>query len=86
MSLPRQVLFFSLRPKFDASSHGDDAAASVDVYDSGTQIHVGWLLSREGYALEPSEQRRVMLRYKAHNVDLQGFGRREEHRGLVPKD
>ena len=47
----------------------------VGSYDDATQIHVGWLLSRPGYGLDPKRRKQVLTQYKRHGVDLESFGR-----------
>ena len=84
---PRKVIFFSLRPKYAGQGVGLGAApllegvgeeAVVGEYDSGTQLHAGWLLSRGGYALDAKAIRAVLQRYKAHGIDLESFGKGAE--------
>ena len=80
---PRKVLFFSLRPRYDSTTSGrsDQAetlvAADVGVYDDATQIHVGWVLSREGYSLDSKERRAVLQSYRALGINLDDFGKGE---------
>ena len=67
----------------DGASDSADAPPSTDhaseeqvgSYDDATQIHVGWLLSRPGYGLDPKRHKEVLAQYKRHGVDLESFGR-----------
>ena len=77
----RKVLFFALRPVYGDDGKGGAASEEqVGSYDDGTQIHVGWLLSRPGYGLDPKRRREVLVQYKRHGVDLEGFAKGGEAR------